>query len=50
VREFETQFYRFLETERPKILEELGETKTLSDDLAAALDDALNAFRQSFLA
>ncbi len=33
VKEFETQFYRFLETERPDILKELGETKALSDDL-----------------
>jgi F-type H+-transporting ATPase subunit alpha len=50
VREFESQFYRFLETERPKILEELGETKALSDEIATALDEALDAFRQSFLA
>ena len=27
VKEFEKQFYRFLETERPEILQELGETK-----------------------
>ncbi len=45
VREFETQFYRFLETERPKILTEMAETKALSDDLAKALDDAIDAFR-----
>src|SRR4051812_8828234 len=50
VREFESQFYRFLETERPDILKELAETKALSDDLAAALDEATNPFRQSFLA
>jgi F-type H+-transporting ATPase subunit alpha len=50
VKEFETTFYRFLETERPNILEELGGTKNLSDELAAALDDALDAFRQSFMA
>ena len=50
VKEFETQFYRFLETERPKILEELGDTKDLTDELATALDEALDAFRQSFLA
>ena len=34
VKEFETQFYRFLETERPDILKELGDTKALSDELA----------------
>jgi F-type H+/Na+-transporting ATPase subunit alpha len=50
VKEFETQFYRFLETERPNILEELGGTKTLTDELSAALDEALEAFRQTFLA
>ncbi|MBA3877116.1 MAG: F0F1 ATP synthase subunit alpha [Anaerolinea sp.] len=50
VKEFEVQLYRFLETERPSILDELGRTKTLSDDLATALDEALTAFRQSFLA
>jgi F-type H+-transporting ATPase subunit alpha len=50
VREFESQFYRFLETEKPNILTELADKKTLSDELAAALDDAVDAFRQSFLA
>ena len=50
VKDFETGLYRFLETERPKILEELGATKTLTDDLAASLDDAVKAFRESFLA
>src|SRR5205823_14270121 len=38
VKEFEQQFYRFLETERPDVLKELGETKELSDDNAKALD------------
>ena len=32
VKEFETQLYRFLETERPAILTELGETKAMTDD------------------
>jgi len=50
VREFESGFYRFLETERPDILSKLGETKALSDDLTAALDEAIAAFRQAFLA
>ncbi len=50
VKEFETQFYRFLEAERPNILEELGGTKTLTDELAAALDEALDAQRELFLA
>ena len=50
VKEFETQFYRFLDTERPAILTELGQTKNLTDELAAGLDEAVDAFRQSFLA
>ncbi len=50
VKEFETQYYRFLETERPQILDELSKTKALSDELAASFDEALSTFRQSFLA
>jgi len=50
VKEFEAQFYRFLETERPAILTTLAETKTLSDEIAMGLDDALTAFRATFLA
>ena len=50
VRDFEAQFYRFLETERPDILKNLDESKTLSDEIASALDEAIAAFRKSFLA
>ena len=50
VREFESQFYRFLETERPAILSELAAGKVLTDDLSAALLEATDAFRTSFLA
>jgi F-type H+-transporting ATPase subunit alpha len=50
VREFESQFYRFLETEHADILTELASGKGLSDELAASLDSAVDAFRQSFLA
>jgi F-type H+/Na+-transporting ATPase subunit alpha len=50
VKEFENQFYRFLEAERPKILAELGESGAWSDEIAAALDEAVDAFRQAFLA
>jgi F-type H+-transporting ATPase subunit alpha len=50
VKDFEIQFYRFLETERPNILEELGGTKNLTDELASALDEALEEFRKLFLA
>jgi F-type H+-transporting ATPase subunit alpha len=50
VRDFESQFYRFLETEQPQILQDLGKTKALSDDTAKALDAAIDEFRKSFLA
>jgi F-type H+-transporting ATPase subunit alpha len=50
VREFESQLYRFLETERPDILKGISESGALSDESAAALDEAIDAFRQSFLA
>ncbi|MBA2569809.1 MAG: F0F1 ATP synthase subunit alpha [Chloroflexi bacterium] len=50
VKEFEIGFYRFLESDRPKILEELASTKTLTDELSAALTEALDEFRKTFLA
>jgi F-type H+/Na+-transporting ATPase subunit alpha len=50
VKDFENQFYRFLETEKPEILKELGESKALSDEIRKGLDEALTAFRESFLA
>jgi F-type H+-transporting ATPase subunit alpha len=50
VREFEAQFYRFLETERPDILTEIADKSNLTDELRATLDEAVDAFRQSFLA
>jgi F-type H+-transporting ATPase subunit alpha len=48
VKDFEAGFYRFLETEHPNVLKELGETKNLTDELASALDTAIDQFRQSF--
>ena len=50
VKEFETGFYRFLETEHPTILETLGKTKNLTDDLRTELDGAIDSYRQSFSA
>jgi F-type H+/Na+-transporting ATPase subunit alpha len=50
VKEFEIGLYRFLETEKPDILTELAKTDTLTDKLAASLDEAIAAFRQSFQA
>jgi F-type H+-transporting ATPase subunit alpha len=50
VKDFEIGFYRFLEAERPKILEELASTKALTDELSTALTEALDEFRKAFLA
>jgi F-type H+-transporting ATPase subunit alpha len=50
VREFEAQYYRFLETERPQVLADLAEGKAMTDEISAALDDAVDEFRKSFLA
>jgi F-type H+-transporting ATPase subunit alpha len=48
VKEWESGFYRFLDTEHPNILKTLGETKNLTDDLRAELDQAIDSYRQSF--
>jgi F-type H+-transporting ATPase subunit alpha len=50
VREFESQYYRFLETDRPQLLTSLAESKELTSEIAKGLDEAVDAFRQSFLA
>jgi F-type H+/Na+-transporting ATPase subunit alpha len=50
LRDFESGLYRFLETERPEILRTIGETKTLDDATAAALDAAIADYRAVFLA
>jgi F-type H+-transporting ATPase subunit alpha len=49
VKEFETGFYRYLEAERPKVLQELAAKNDLTDELAKALTEALDAFRETFL-
>ena len=50
IREFEQQFYRFLESERRELIGSLAETKTLGDDIADGLAEAVQAFKQRFLA
>ncbi len=50
VKDFETGLYRFLETERPQILKDLAESRTLSDEISTALAEAIDEFRKSFLA
>ena len=50
VKDWESGFYRFLETERPKILTDLAASGALGDDLATAFDEAIKVYRESFLA
>ena len=50
VRDFETQFYRFLEAERPELLTSIADKKALDDDVVAALKKAAEDFKQSFTA
>ncbi|HEU0242366.1 MAG TPA: F0F1 ATP synthase subunit alpha, partial [Candidatus Limnocylindrales bacterium] len=50
VKDFESGLYRFLETERPDILKDLAEKKALTDEISSALNQAIDDFRQSFLA
>src|SRR3954471_51711 len=48
VREFEAQFYRFLEAEHPEVLKQLAEKKALNDEITQGLDKAVDQFRESF--
>jgi F-type H+-transporting ATPase subunit alpha len=50
VREFEQQFYRFLDTERNQLMTRLAETRTLDDVIADGLVEAVGAFKQTFAA
>ena len=50
VKEFEVGFYRFLEAERPAVLEKLGSTQALDDEITKGLDDAVTAYRTTFMA
>jgi F-type H+/Na+-transporting ATPase subunit alpha len=48
IRDFEQQFYRFLETERADLLGELGEKAELTDEIVTGLREAAEAFKQTF--
>ena len=50
IREFESQFYRFLESERPKVLSALGDRKELNDEIVSGLKEAATEFKQTFSA
>ncbi len=49
VRDFEQRFYRFLETERSEVLEQLGARKELNDEIVDGLRAATESFKQTFL-
>jgi F-type H+/Na+-transporting ATPase subunit alpha len=50
VRDFETRFYRFLESERPEVLASLAGNAGVTDEVAASLRDAASAFKETFTA
>ncbi len=50
VRDFETQFTRFLEAEHEKVMRKIATTKVLDDETASALEAAAKDFRKTFLA
>jgi F-type H+-transporting ATPase subunit alpha len=50
VREFEQQFYRYLETEHPEVLSTLGQRPELTDEIVAGLKAATEDFKQTFTA
>ncbi|MEA2025781.1 MAG: F0F1 ATP synthase subunit alpha, partial [Chloroflexota bacterium] len=50
VRDFEDQFYRYLEAEQTDLLTSLAEQQALDDDIVASLRSATDAFKQTFTA
>ena len=50
VRDFEDQFYRYLEAEQADLLTSLAEKQALDDDIVDSLRSAADAFKQTFTA
>ena len=48
IREFERQFYRFLESERPDTLKALGARRELTDEIVTGLREGVTAFKETF--
>lgn len=46
IQKFEKEFYTFLDTEKPDILEAIRREKALTDDIKAKLDAAVKEFKQ----
>jgi F-type H+/Na+-transporting ATPase subunit alpha len=50
IREFEQQFYRFLDAEHADLVARLAKTGRLDEDATKGLEAAIKAFRETFLA
>ncbi len=50
VRDFEEQFYRYLEAEQGDLLSDLAEKAALDDDIVSSLKSAADDFKQTFTA
>lgn len=48
IRDFEDELYKFLETTRSELVQEIKEKKQLSDEIRSRLDEALNEFKERF--
>ncbi|MDQ6781574.1 MAG: F0F1 ATP synthase subunit alpha [Candidatus Eremiobacteraeota bacterium] len=48
IREFQREFYEFLQTAHPQIPKTISERRELPDDLRAQLDSAIGEFKQRF--
>jgi F-type H+-transporting ATPase subunit alpha len=50
VRDFESRFYTYLETEQPQLLADLAQKLALDDEIVASLRSAAEAFKDTFTA
>jgi F-type H+-transporting ATPase subunit alpha len=47
-RKFETELYKFLDTQRPQVLKTLAQKKQVDDEMRKILDEALSDFKSRF--
>jgi F-type H+-transporting ATPase subunit alpha len=50
VRDFEAQFYRYLEAEQPELMASLADKQALDDEVVESLRAAAETFKQTFTA